>query len=221
MEIFHRHLWNVDLDEAVRIQNELSGYARLEDDFGKIKKIAGYGIAFSLVQNRIVVSCVEFSYPDLEVVSESLEKSNISFPYVSGLFAFSAGPSILSIFERRGVPDLALFPGRGMAHPRGIGLATHMGILVDIPTIGCSRTPLWSDYQEPETNKGSYTFYWERKKKIGAVIRSKDNTKPIFVTPGHKMSVKSSVEFILTCCTKHRLPEPIRRAHILARRFAG
>lgn len=221
MEIFHRHLWDVDLDEAIRIQNELSPYASLEDDFEKIEKIAGLGIAFSLAQNRIVVSSIEFSYPDLEVVSESFEKSNISFPYVSGLFAFSAGPSILSIFERRGLPDLAVFPGRGIAHPRRIGLATHMGILLDVPTIACSRTPLWSDYQEPETKKGSYTFYLERKKKIGAVIRSKDNTKPIFVTPGHKMSMKSSVEFILRCCTKHRLPEPIRRAHILARRFAG
>jgi len=221
MEIFHRHPWNVDFDEAVRIQNELSAYARLEDDFEKIEKIAGFGIAFSLVQNRMVVSSIEFSYPDLEVVNKSFEKSNISFPYVSGLFAFSAGPSILSIFERRGLPALAVFPGRGMAHTRGIGLATHMGILVDIPTIACSRTPLWSDYQEPETKKGSYTFYFERKKKIGAVIRSKDNTKPIFVTPGHKVSVKSSAEFILRCCTKHRLPEPIRRAHILAKRHAG
>lgn len=221
MEIFHRHPWNVDLDEAIRIQNELSVYAKLEDDLGKIEKIAGFGIAFSLVQNRIVVSSIEFSYPDLEVLNQSFEKSKISFPYVSGLFAFSAGPSILSIFERRGLPDLAVFPGRGMAHPRGIGLATHMGILVDIPTIACSKTPLWRDYREPETNKGSYTFYFERKKKIGAVIRSKDNMKPIFVTPGHKVSAKSSAEFILKCCTRHRLPEPIRRAHILAKKHAG
>ncbi len=221
MEIYHRHRWNVDLDEAIRIQEELSPYASLQDDFEKIEKVAGLGIAFSLAQSKIVVTCVELSYPHLDVINESFEKTNIGFPYVSGLFAFSAGPSIISIFERRGLPDLALFPGRGIAHPRRIGLATHMGILLDIPTIACSRTPLWNDFEEPETTKGSCTFYSEGKEIIGAVVRTREKTKPIFVTPGHKISVKSSVEIILRCCCKHRLPEPIRRAHILAKRHAG
>lgn len=221
MEVFHRHPWDVDLEEAIRIQNELSSFVKLKDDFEKIEKIAGFGIAFSLGKNEIVVSSIEFSYPDLEIQNESFEKSKISFPYVSGLFVFSAGPFILSIFERSGLPDLAIFPGRGIAHPRRIGLATHMGILLDIPTIACSRTKLWNDYEEPEKRKGSYTFCFENKEKIGAVLRSKDNTKPIFVTPGHKISVESSIEIILNCCTPHRLPEPIRRAHIMAKRYAG
>lgn len=221
MEILHHHAWDVDFQEAVRIQSELSRYAKVKDDFEKIEKIAGIGIAFSLGRNEIVVSSIEFSYPDFEVLTESYEKSNLTFPYLSGLFVFSAGPSILSIFERSGLPDLAIFPGRGIAHPRRIGLATHLGILLDIPTIACSRTKLWSDYEEPEEGKGSYTFYFENKEKIGAVVRSRDNTKPIFVTPGHKISVESSIDIILKCCTRHRLPEPIRRAHTLAKRYAG
>ncbi|MGB2696575.1 MAG: endonuclease V [Candidatus Zixiibacteriota bacterium] len=221
MEIFHRHTWDVDFEEAISIQKELSIYVKLKDDFGIIKRIAGMGIAFSLSKDEIVVTSIEFSYPDLEIEKEGFEKTKISFPYISGLFAFSAGPSILSIFERIGLPDLVVFPGRGIAHPRGIGLATHMGILLDIPTIACSRTPLWSDYQEPETKKGSYTFYSEGHKKIGATLRSKGNTRPIFITPGHKISLESSIGIILKCCTKYRLPEPIRRAHILAKRYAG
>jgi deoxyribonuclease V len=221
MEIFHRHPWDVDFEEAIRIQNELSPYVRLQDDFEKIEKIAGIGIAFTLSKNEIVVTSIEFSYPDLDVQKEGFEKSKMSFPYISGLFTFCAGRSILSIFRRCGLPDLAIFPGRGIAHPRRIGLATHMGILLDIPTIACSRTPLWNNYEEPETKKGSYTFYSEGKEKIGATLRSKDNTKPIFVTPGHKISLESSIGIILNCCNKFRLPEPIRRAHILAKKYVG
>ncbi len=221
MEILHHHAWDVDFQEAVRIQSELSHYVKVKDDFRKIEKIAGIGIAFSLGRNEIVVSSIEFSYPDLELLTENYEKSNLTFPYLSGLFAFSAGPSILSIFERSGIPDLVIFPGRGIAHPRRIGLATHIGILLDIPTIACSRTPLWNDYEEPETKKDSYTFYTEGKEKIGCVLRSKHNTKPIFITPGHKISLESSIGIILKCCTKYRLPEPIRRAHTLAKRYAG
>jgi deoxyribonuclease V len=220
MEIYHRHPWDVDFEEAIKIQNELSKHVKLKDDFAKIERVAGIGIAFSLSKDEIVVTSIEFSYPDLEIKNESFEKTKLSFPYVSGLFAFSAGPSILSIFQRCGLPDLSIFPGRGIAHPRKIGLATHMGILLDIPTIACSRTPLWSDYTEPETKKGSYTFYSEGKEKIGCVLRSKHNTKSIFVTPGHKISLESSIGIILKCCTKYRLPEPIRRAHILAKRYA-
>jgi len=221
MEVFHRHSWDVDLGEAIRIQNELSRYAKIKDEVGKIERIAGIGIGFSLSKNKIIVSAVEFSYPDLEILNRSFEKSNLDFPYVSGFFAFSAGPSILSIFERSGLPDLVIFPGRGIAHLRRIGLATHMGILLNIPTIACSRTPLWNDYKEPEKEKGSYTIYRKNKEKIGAVLRSRDNTKPIFITPGHKITTESSIGIILKCCTKHRLPEPIRRAHILAKRYTG
>ena len=221
MEIFHRHSWDVDFEEAIRIQNELSKHVKLKDDFAKIESLAGIGIAFSLSKDEIVVASIEFSYPDLDIKKESFEKTKLSFPYVSGLFAFSAGPSILSIFQRCGLPDLAIFPGRGIAHPRKIGLATHIGILLDIPTIACSRTPLWNDYKELETKKGSYTFYTEGEEKIGSTLRSKHNTKPIFITPGHKISPESSVGIILKCCTKYRLPEPIRRAHILAKRYAG
>ncbi len=220
MEIFHRHSWDVDFEEAIRIQNELSQYVRLKDDFEKIESLSGIGIAFSLSKNEIVVTSIEFSYPDLVIKNESFEKAKLRFPYVSGLFAFSAGPYILSILQRCGLPDLAIFQGRGIAHPRKIGLATHMGILLDTPTIACSRTPLWNDYEKPETKKGSYTFYSEGKK-IGATLRSKDNTKPIFITPGHKISLKSSIGIILNCCNKFRLPEPIRRAHILAKNMRG
>lgn len=221
MEIFHRHPWDVDFEEAIKIQNELSKHVKLKDDFAKIERVAGIGVAFSLSEDKIVVTSVEFSYSDLGIKNESFEKTKLSFPYVSGFFAFSAGPSILSIFQRCGLPDLVIFPGRGVAHPRKIGLATHMGILLDIPTIACSRTPLWSGYNEPETKKGSYTFYSEGKEKIGSILRSKDNIKPIFITPGHKISLESSIGIILKCCTNYRLPEPIRRAHILAKRYAG
>jgi deoxyribonuclease V len=117
------------------------------------------------------------------------------------------------------LPDLLIFPGRGIAHPRKLGLATHLGILLDIPTIACSKRALTRDYSEPNKREGSYEYIFEGKEKIGAVLRSKKNIKPIFVSPGNKIYPDSCLKIVLPCCTKYRLPEPLRQAQILARKI--
>jgi deoxyribonuclease V len=219
MEIFHPHSWDVSLKEARKIQRELSKYVVLEDGFEKIEKIAGIGIVFSLAENEVTVFVVLCSYPELKLLDKIVKKEKMAFPYKSGYFAFSCGPKILSCLERIEKPDLMIFPGRGIYHPRKLGLASHLGVLLDLPTIACSKTPLWSINKDIDSKKGAYIIISQDEQKIGAVVRSKDNTKPIFITPGHKISVEKSVEIILNCCSRFRLSDPLREASILDRNF--
>lgn len=219
MNVFHSHPWDVSLEETQRIQERLARYVITEDQFQKIRVVAGVGISFG--PSNLAVSVVGFSFPDLERLDFVSGKFPLLFPYTPNFFAFSCGPAILSILEKTekaGLPDLLIFPGRGIAHPRKVGLATHLGILLDIPTIACSKRALNRNYLEPEKGKGSFEYIFEGKEKVGVVLRSRNNTKPIFVSPGNKISVDSSSKIILHCCTKYRLPEPLRQAQILARK---
>jgi deoxyribonuclease V len=216
MKIYHSHPWNVSLEEAKKIQEELGRFVIKEDRFDKIRVIGGLGICFG--SSSLAVSLVRFTYPDIKKLDSVSEIHPLSFPYIPGFFAFSCGPAVLSILGKTQVPDLIIFPGRGIAHPRRIGLASHLGILLNLPTIACSKRALTQNYKEPEKNKGSYEYMLEGKEKVGIALRSKNNTKPIFVSPGHRVSINSSLKVILRCCTKYRLPEPLREAQILARR---
>jgi deoxyribonuclease V len=216
MKIFHSHPWNVSLDEAKRIQEELSKYVVKEDSFKEIRIIGGIGINFE--HSGLIISIAKFNYQDLDKLDLVSEKFPISFLYTSNFFAFSCGPAILSILEKIELPHILIFPGRGIAHPRGIGLASHLGILLDLPAIACSKRPLTRNYLEPEKTKGSYEFIFEKREKVGLVLRSRDNTNPIFISPGNKISIDSSLKIILQCRTKYRLPEPLRQAQILARK---
>jgi deoxyribonuclease V len=215
MKLFHSHPWNVSLDEAKEIQEKLSKYVVKEDSFKGIKTLGGVGINSG--HSGLIVSIAKFSYPSLKRLDQVSEKSPLLFPYTPNFFAFSCGPAILSLLGKIKLPDLLIFPGRGIAHPRGVGLASHLGILLDLPTIACSRRPITRNYSESEKTKGSYKCLYEEEEKVGLVLRSKDNTKPIFISPGQKISIGSSLQIVLNCCIKYRLPEPLRLAQILAR----
>lgn len=216
MRICHSHSWNVNLREAQRIQERLAGYVITEDQFQKIRVVGGVGINFGT--SNLAVSITRFTFPDLEKLDFVSGKFPLLFPYTPNFFAFSCGPAILSVLEKMELPDLLIFPGRGIAHPRKLGLATHLGILLDIPTIACSKRALTRDYSEPKKKKGSYEYIFEGKEKVGIVLRCRNNTKPIFISPGNKISLDSSLKIILNCFTKYRLPEPLRQAQILARK---
>ncbi len=215
------HPWRVSLDEAKQIQYGLSSQVILKDDFNKIEKVLGVGVVFSKKQDEVFVGCVSFSFPDLKIRQSASHKEKIEFPYTPGFFAFSAGPAILCTMKKIERHDLILFPGRGIAHPRGLGLASHLGVLLRSPTIACSKTPLWRDYPELSLEKGAHVFIeGENKKLIGAVVRTKEGKKPVFVTPGHKISTQTAVLVVLQCSPTYRIPEPLRQAHILAKKMA-
>jgi len=213
------HPWSVSLDEARQIQQELSEKIVLKDDFEKLERILGVGVVFSRSQDEVFVGCVSFLFPELEMVNAISQKQKVSFPYTPGFFAFSAGPAILSAIKKIESPDLIIFPGRGIAHPRKLGLASHLGLLLDIPTIACSKTPLWRDYPGLSAKKGARVFVQgEKGEFIGAVVRTKENVKPIFVTPGHKISIQTTVKIVLECSPRYRIPEPLRQTQILAKK---
>lgn len=211
------HPWQVSLEEAARIQEKLSQRVILKDDFKKIEKVLGVGVIFSKKQDESFVGCVSFSFPELQVKDTAFHKEKLKFPYIPGFFAFSVGPAILTTIKKLERPDLIMFPGRGIVHPRGLGLASHLGIWLDLPTIACSKTPLWRDYPEPSLEKGANVFVEsEEGKIIGAVVRTREDKKPVFVTPGHKISVQTAVRIVLQSSPRYRIPEPLRQAHILA-----
>ncbi len=219
MKTIPQHRWHVPIEEAKKIQEQLSHLVISEDEFEKTERLSGVGIAFSKHQDKISVACVNFSFPQLQVLDQIVQKRRCDFPYRPGLFAFSAGPAILSALKKIERADLIIFPGRGIDHPRGLGLASHLGVLLGLPTIACSKRPLWKNQPDPPERKGAYLFVEDKcGEAIGAVVRTKDSVRPIYVTTGHKMSIETAVKTILECSKNHRIPEPIRYAHILARK---
>lgn len=226
MKTIYQHSWNVSIEEAKKIQEELSGFVITKDEFARnlclekrIEKIMGVGVVFSKDGDKISVACVNFSLPQLQILNQIVENRNYDFPYTPGLFAFSVGPVILSLLDKIEKPDLVIFPGRGIDHPRKLGLASHLGVLLDLPTIACSKRPLWKNYLDPPGGKGAHVFIQDEKgEPIGAVVRTKDKVKPIYVTIGHKISIQTAIKVILGCTPNYRIPEPLRYAHILARK---
>lgn len=219
MKKIYQHSWDVSIEEAKKIQEELSRFVMTKDEFKKIEKVLGVGVTFSKDEDKVSVACVNFSFPQLRILDQIVERGSCDFPYTPGLFAFSVGPAILSLLNKIEKPDLIIFPGRGIDHPRKLGLASHLGVLLDLPTIACSKTPLWRDYPEPLPKKGGHVFVeGEKGELIGAVVSTKDSVKPIFVTPGHKVSIQTAVKIILQCSQRYRIPEPLRQAHILAKK---
>jgi deoxyribonuclease V len=211
------HPWSVSLEEAKQIQQRFSEKVILKDDFEKIENALGVGVVFSKGGDEVFVICVSFVLPELKIIETAFEKQKVSFPYTPGFFAFSAGPAIIGAIEKMEKPDLIIFPGRGIEHPRRLGLASHLGVLLNLPTIACSKTPLWRDYPEPSSKKGSHVFVEKEKREpVGAVVRTREGTKPGFVTSGHKISIQTAVRIALECSPKYRIPEPLRQAHILA-----
>ncbi len=218
MKAIRQHRWDVSVEEAERIQEELSHYVIVKDELTEIKKISGVGVAFSKDEDTISAACLTLSFPQLQILDQIVEKRKSDFSYRAGFFAFSVGPAILSALKKIERPDLVVFPGRGIDHPRKLGLASHLGVLLDVPTIACSKRPLWKNHPDPPGEKGAHLFMEnERGELIGAVVRTKESVKPIYVTAGHKISIQTAVKVILQCSGNYRIPEPLRYAHTLAK----
>jgi len=159
-----------------------------------------------------------FGYPELDIVDYEVVEGAIGFPYVPGLLSFREIPPLLQVVEKlKTHPDLVIADGQGIAHPLRLGVASHLGILTGIPTIGCAKSRLIGTYRDPGEEKGSFTSLYDNDEIIGAVVRTRAKVSPVYVSCGHKISLKSAVEYILTCTTKFRLPEPIRSAHRMTR----
>ena len=181
------HLWTLDPKEAIIIQTELRERLVLSWDRRKVNTIAGVDVGFKDQEARAAI--VVSSYPDLTPIESATAEKAIKFPYVPGLLTFREGPVIVAACRKlRTKPDLLLFDGQGIAHPRGFGLASHFGLITDKPTIGCAKSRLIGDYEEMDPEKGSYSSLYIKERKVGVVLRSRDKCKPVFISPGYLLS---------------------------------
>lgn len=212
MKIRHLHSWQVTPSEAVQIQRQLRNQVSPCNSLGDVHTVAGVDMGIEGQTGRAAV--VVLSYPELEPVAQSLAECPIQFKYIPGLLSFREVPPVLAAFEKLLVePDLIIADGQGIAHPRRIGIASHLGLLLDKPTIGCAKSRLCGRYQEPEERAGSFSYLLDDGEIIGAALRTKDKTRVVYVSPGHKIDLETSIHYVLSCCRGYRLPQPIRLAH--------
>jgi len=211
------HPWKVNPQEAIRIQEELRKKICLQPPQGGWQKIAAGDVSYSRADETIYAAFLLFSYPELILLQKASVRGRSSFPYIPGLLSFREAPHLLQAFSQlESQPDLLLMDGQGIAHPRSMGIAAHIGILLDLPTIGCAKSCLIGRHEEPAQRKGSATRLMVEGRLIGMVVRTREKVKPVFVSPGHRMNIQTSVKMILSLCRGYRIPESLRQAHIFA-----
>lgn len=209
------HPWDVSPAEARDIQHQLRERVLVQPLGHRPESVAGVDVSIRGGQARAAV--VLLTYPGLVPFRSVTAEMVASFPYVPGLLAFREGPVVLAALERLADwPDVLMFDAQGLAHPRRMGLAAHLGVLLDMPAVGCAKSRLCGVYAEPEEQKGSWTPLTDGNQVIGAVVRTRDGVRPVFVSVGHRVDLEAAVSLVLDCAIKYRLPEPTRWAHRVA-----
>jgi deoxyribonuclease V len=216
MKIRSLHPWTLTPKEAVALQRRLVGRVRTSNRLGPVHFVAGTDIAVSHNSPDGYAGVVVMSYPDLRIVETISVTASLTFPYIPGLLAFRELPLLLKAFARlRCTPDLILVDGQGLAHPRRFGIACHLGLLLDTPTIGCAKSRLFGRHKAPKLRRGHFEkLYDAHNRVIGAAVRTKDHTNPIYVSIGHRISLPTAIRYTLACSRGYRLPEPTRQAHL-------
>ena len=210
------HDWSLTPHEAVGLQKRLRSQVKITPLEKSIRTIAGADISFNKFESTVYAGIVVLSLPSLEVVEEVGVVSETKFPYVPGLLSFRETPSVLEAWEKlKTEPDAVMFDGQGIAHPRRVGIASHVGLLIERPTLGCAKSVLVGKYEEPGEERGSWTEMVDKGEVVGAALRTKTRVAPIYVSPGHLIDLEGAVGLTLACDGGYRQPEPTRRAHLL------
>jgi len=215
MKIRQLHQWNVNIATARSIQLQLRQMLKFQKLAKPVHYIAGADVSYSRKSNLGFAAITIFKYPEMELCEQKAVSMPIKFPYIPGYLTFREAPILLEAFQKLSLlPDLVLFDGQGIAHPRGMGIAAHIGLCLDLPSIGCAKSRLIGEFESPGQNKGDYTPLFYNNQHIGAIVRTRAKVNPVFVSPGHLITIEESVEWVLKTCTKYRIPEPIRESHI-------
>jgi len=215
-------LWPTSPDQARRVQEHLRERVEAEDRLGPVGLVAGVDAHFAATGTLTWAAVAAVRFADLELEESVLACLETRFPYVPGLLSFREAPAMLDALGRLSrAPDLLLVDGQGIAHPRRLGLAAHVGILADIPTIGVAKTRLVGRYDEPGPERGAWSPLVHRREVVGAVLRTRPGTRPLFVSVGHRVCLTTAIDLVLRCTPKFRLPEPIRLADRLSREHAA
>ena len=217
MKIYRLHSWQLSIAQAKQIQQKLANHISQESELTNPRLIAGVDISSSYSSEVARAAIVVLRYPELEIVEVQTTEDKLTFPYIPGLLSFREAPLILSAYKKlSNNPDLLLVDGQGIAHPRRFGLASHLGLFLDIPAIGCAKSRLCGYHEPLPAEAGSFTNLIDNDEVIGAVVRTKTNVKPIYVSIGHKIDLPKSIYWTLECCRGYRLTEPSRLAHLNA-----
>jgi len=205
--------WNLTPREAMRLQESLRERVEIEDRFGDIHYVAGADMAFDPETEVAFSGVIVYRFPGLEEVERRMARRKLRFPYVPGLLSFRECPILLAAFARLETePDLILIDGHGRAHPRRFGIACHIGILLDKPTIGCAKSRLVGEHEEPGERAGATAPLRLEGERLGVVLRTRDHVRPIYVTTGHRVSLDSAVNLVNQCVDGFRIPKPTREA---------
>ena len=221
MKALALHRWDVTPAEARQIQLELRPRFEREDRLPALRRVAGADVALDLRRRRVIAGVMVYSFPELVEVERVWAERRLSFPYVPGLLSFRETPALLRAFERlRHEPDLIFYDGHGYAHPRRFGIACHLGVLLDRPTVGCAKSRLIGRHAEPGRAAGAWTPLIDDRNEppemlgetIGAVLRTRTAVHPIYVSQGHRVSLRRAIELVLAVCDGYRIPRPTREA---------
>jgi len=215
------HGWNLLPADAVLLQHQLAVLVSLHDATpGSIKLVAGVDVSYRRSGGQFHAAVVVLDYATMAILETVTASGKIDFPYVPGLLSFRELPILLQAFRKlETIPDVVLVDAQGIAHPRRLGLASHLGLWLELPTIGCAKSRLCGEGTEPRMARGAWTPLRDAGEDIGRVVRTKDRVRPLYISPGHKTDLQSACDIVLNCSRGYRLPEPTRQAHLLSNRI--
>lgn len=218
MQVQHFHSWGVTPKEAIQIQQQLRAKVIPRGRVAAPRLVAGADVAF--VKDTAYACVVVLAFPKLDIVETVVLQERVTFPYIPGLLSFRETPPLAQAFSKlKHIPDVIFVDGQGLAHPRAAGIACHIGVILDRPTIGCAKSLLFGTYEEPKQARSSVSDLCDDEGRvIGAVVRTRDGVQPVFVSVGHKIDLTQAIEFTLACGKGYRIPEPTRQADLLAER---
>ncbi len=217
MRLQHTHPWDVTPREAIAIQQRLRQQVCLEDCQGEVCRVAGVDVGFEQRNTTARAAVAVLSFPGLELLEYAIARQPVRFPYVPGLLSFREVPVVLEAMEKlEQLPDLLLCDGQGIAHPRRFGIACHLGVLTGIPSIGVAKTRLIGRHEEVPEERGDWVSLHDKDEIVGAVLRTRCGVKPLYISPGHCVTLDTALHYVMACLTRFRLPETTRWAHRLA-----
>ncbi|MHB8707781.1 MAG: deoxyribonuclease V [Desulfuromonadales bacterium] len=210
------HPWDLTPREAVALQRELAGRVVLRDEVAvPVRLVAGVDVSCTRFGTAVHAAVVLFDLESGRVAERATASADGAFPYVPGLLSFRELPVVLAAFRKlQRIPDVVLVDGQGHAHPRRLGIASHLGLWLDLPTIGCAKSRLCGEHAQPGIKRGQWESLRDDGEEIGRVLRTRDKIRPLYISPGHRISMERALQIVLECGRGYRLPEPTRQAHV-------
>ena len=219
MRLYHTHPWNLEPKQAIALQQRLRERIITTDQLDTVSRVAGVDVGFEHSGTVTRAAVAVLSYPGLERLEHAIAHRPTEFPYIPGLLSFREVPAVLdALAQLNRLPDLILCDGQGLAHPRRFGIACHLGLLLELPTIGVAKTRLCGVHDEPPAPRGAWTPLYDGSapETIGAVLRTRVKVKPLYISAGHRISLATAIDYVMGCTTRYRLPETTRHADRLA-----